>query len=207
MRVATILLAIAVSATALAPDTALTRRAAFSNVAAASCFQKALRVAAATGAASLIAAPHSASAEVGEKLRNLSPDKIGAIVKADLVERQFLATAAFTREIYDEAALFTDEIDTYTLPKFIKGTSALFVADKSKVFLVGDVEATEAKVAFRFDEDLCFNIPFQPVVTVTGRCELTRDPASGLITQYREYWDKTPGEVVLTAFQKKPVRT
>lgn len=57
---------------------------------------------------------------------------------------------------------------------------------------------------FRFDEDLCFNIPFKPVVTVTGRCELTRDPQSGLITQYREYWDKSPTEVVLTAFQKKP---
>ena len=143
---------------------------------------------------------------MGEKLRNLSPEKIGEIVRADLVERQFLATAKFTREIYDESALFTDEIDTYTLPSFIKGTSALFVADRSVVKLVGDVEASTAKVVFRFDEDLCFNIPFKPVVTVTGRCELTRDPQSGLITQYREYWDKSPTEVVLTAFQKKPAR-
>ena len=38
------------------------------------------------------------------------------------------------------------------------------------------------------------------VVTVTGRCVLTRDPASGLIVQYREYWDKTPSEVIKTAF-------
>ena len=147
-----------------------------------------------------------AAAAIGEKLRNLSPEKIGEIVKADLVERQFLATAKFTREIYDESALFTDEIDTYTLPAFIKGTSALFVADRSVVKLVGDVEASTTKVVFRFDEDLCFNIPFKPVVTVTGRCELTRDLQSGLITQYREYWDKSPTEVVLTAFQKKPAR-
>ena len=52
----------------------------------------------------------------------------------------------FTREIYDEAALFTDEIDTYTLPSFIKGTSALFVPERSVVKLVGDVEASTAKV-------------------------------------------------------------
>ena len=31
------------------------------------------------------------------------------------------------------------------------------------------------QVEFRFDEDLCFNIPFQPVVSVTGRCVLKRD--------------------------------
>jgi hypothetical protein len=60
-------------------------------------------------------------------------------VSADLVERQFLATADFTREIYDEGCLFQDEIDTYTLPKFIKGTSALFVKEKSAVRLVGAV--------------------------------------------------------------------
>ena len=76
---------------------------------------------------------------VAEKLRNLPAAKLAEIVTADLVERQFLATADFTREVYDEAALFTDEIDTYTLPKFIKGTSALFVKERSVVRLVGAV--------------------------------------------------------------------
>ena len=76
---------------------------------------------------------------VAEKLRNLPAAKMAEIVTADLVERQFLATADFTREIYDEATLFTDEIDTYTLPKFIKGTSSLFVKEKSVVRLVGAV--------------------------------------------------------------------
>ena len=76
---------------------------------------------------------------VAEKLRNLPAAKMAEIVSADLVERQFLATADFTREIYDEGCLFQDEIDTYTLPKFIKGTSALFVKEKSAVRLVGAV--------------------------------------------------------------------
>ena len=153
------------------------------------------------GASAALLRPDRLSAEES-KLRNLPPAKLAEIVKADLVERQFLATADFTRAIYDESALFTDEIDTYTLPKFIKGTSALFVKDKSEVRLVGEVEADATKVEFKFDEDLCFNIPFKPIVTVTGRCVLTRDPGSGLIVQYREYWDKTPREVVATAFQR-----
>jgi len=135
-----------------------------------------------------------------DKLRNLPAARMAEIIQADLVERQFLATADFTREIYDEGATFTDEIDTYTLPKFVKGTSALFVKEKSQVRLVGEVQADAQQVVFRFDEDLCFNIPLNPVVTVTGRCVLTRDAESGLIVKYREYWDKTPTEVLKTAF-------
>lgn len=53
-------------------------------------------------------------AVAADKLRNLPADKLAAIVRSDLVDRQFLATADFTREIYDEGALFTDEIDTCT---------------------------------------------------------------------------------------------
>ena len=75
-----------------------------------------------------------------------------------------------------------------------------FVKDKSEVRLVGDVKADAKEVVFYFDEDLCFNIPFKPIVTVTGRCVLTRDAESGLIVQYREYWDKSPTDVVKTAF-------
>ena len=84
---------------------------------------------------------------VAEKLRNLPPAKMAEIVTADLLERQFLATADLTREIYDEAALFTDEIDTYTLPKFIKGTSSLFVKEKSVVRLVGAVKVCAMHMA------------------------------------------------------------
>ena len=37
--------------------------------------------------------------------------------------RRFLATANFDRTLYDESCTFQDEIDTYELDKFIKGTS------------------------------------------------------------------------------------
>jgi len=77
--------------------------------------------------------------ELQEKQRNLSAEQIRGIVEQDLLQRQFLATADFTRSIYDESCIFTDEIDSYSLPKFVAGTKKLFVADKSHVDLVGEV--------------------------------------------------------------------
>ena len=61
------------------------------------------------GAAALVHPVRSSAEDVKEKLKNLPPAKLAEIVRTDLVDRQFLATADFTREIYDEAALFTDE--------------------------------------------------------------------------------------------------
>ena len=111
-------------------------------------------------------------------------------------DNQFLATANFDRTLYDEACTFQDEIDTYELDKFIKGTSKLFVADRSHVDLTSPVTATDASVEFKFKEDLCFNIPFKPTVFVSGRVVLTRDPSSGLFVKYREYWDQKPNDVL-----------
>ena len=66
------------------------------------------------GVASLLQRPAWASSvgggNVGDKLLNLPADRLADIVRADLVERQFLATADFTRAVYDEGALFTDEV-------------------------------------------------------------------------------------------------
>ena len=62
---------------------------------------------------------------------------MAAAVKADIVERQFLVTGALTRELYDEACLFKDEIDTYTLDKWVVGTAKLFDEAQSHVDLVG----------------------------------------------------------------------
>ena len=60
-----------------------------------------------------------------EKQRGLSATEIASIVAADVRDRQFLVTGALTRSIYDESCTFQDEIDTYTMDKYIKGTSAL----------------------------------------------------------------------------------
>ena len=117
---------------------------------------------AASMAASLVPLqPAFAEDEIEPKQKNLSPSAIAAIVKEDVEKRQFLASADLTRSIYDESALFTDEIDTYTLPKWIKGTKKLFNTDASTVRLVGDVLATDSEIRFRFDEDLQFAIPFK----------------------------------------------
>lgn len=133
------------------------------------------------------------------RAEKLSDAEVAKLVTADVVDRQFLATADFTRGLFDERATFTDEIDTYTMDKFIAGTKKLFVADRSKVELTSPVIVDNQQASFRFEESLCFNVPLKPVVKLSGKVVLTRDPSSGLFTAYREYWDQTPTEVILTA--------
>ena len=135
------------------------------------------------------------------KRANLSPDAIAKIVREDIETNQFLVTGTLTRDIYDESCTFTDEIDTYTLDKWIKGTGALFVGDKSHVDIVGDVEATDAEVKFRFSETLAFNLPLlKPKVPLTGTLILSRDPATGLIVKYKEIWDTGVAETLSKAY-------
>jgi hypothetical protein len=128
----------------------------------------------------------------------LSDEQLKQIVQSDLVDRQFLVTANLTPTIYRSTATFTDEIDTYGMSQWIKGTQRLFVASKSNVRLIGDVSVSPDKIEFRFDEDLCFNIPFQPVVALSGKVVLERDQ-DGFITSYREFWDQDIATVFKTA--------
>lgn len=124
---------------------------------------------------------------------------------SDVVDRQFLATADFTRALFDESATFTDEIDTYTLPKFVEGTKKLFDGSKSRVELTSPVVVDQDQVTFRFSEYLAFNLPFvKPIVSLSGRVVLKRDRYTGLFISYREYWDQTPSQVVLTARLSPP---
>ncbi|KAL7472532.1 hypothetical protein ACHAXS_012892 [Conticribra weissflogii] len=154
-------------------------------------------------AASLFPLRASASTTSSKKL-NLSSEDLKQIILSDIVDKSFLVTADITRDVYDESATFTDEIDVYTMDKWIKGTKSLFIPSGSRVSLVGDVDVSPSEVSFRFDEDLMFNIPFKPVCSLTGKVVLTRDENTGLITSYREYWDQSVNEVLKTAkFGKK----
>jgi hypothetical protein len=109
--------------------------------------------------------------------------------------------ADISRSVYDESATFTDEIDTYEMDQWIKGTKRLFVADKSHVDLVPDsMQVTDTQVTFRFTEDLTFNIPLLlPKVYLSGTVELKRDPKTGLITSYQEKWDQSINTVLTSA--------
>eukprot|EP00581_Thalassiosira_minuscula_P014575 CAMPEP_0183712894 /NCGR_PEP_ID=MMETSP0737-20130205/7937_1 /TAXON_ID=385413 /ORGANISM="Thalassiosira miniscula, Strain CCMP1093" /LENGTH=254 /DNA_ID=CAMNT_0025941619 /DNA_START=168 /DNA_END=932 /DNA_ORIENTATION=- len=140
----------------------------------------------------------------GDKQLNLSNDDLKQIILSDIVDKRFLVSADITRSVYDESATFTDEIDVYTMDKWIKGTKQLFIPSGSRVSLVGDVDVSPSEVSFRFDEDLMFNIPFKPVCSLTGKVVLTRDENTGLITSYREFWDQSVNDVLKTAkFGKK----
>merc|ERR1712087_533737 len=59
---------------------------------------------------------------VEEKQRGLSAERLADIVRQDLTARQFLVTGDITRTVYSEDCTFQDEIDTYTISKWIKGT-------------------------------------------------------------------------------------
>jgi len=144
------------------------------------------------------------------KQLNLSNDDIMKIIQKDMTENQFLVNGQLTRSIYDESSTFQDEIDTYQLDKWIDGTSKLFDSSRSKVVLVDNSlqimsnpgASSEGRnmmngIEFRFVEYLCFNIPFvKPIVYLSGKLELKRNPETGLITSYQEKWDQNIYEVL-----------
>jgi len=129
---------------------------------------------------------------------DLTDAQLKEIIKSDVLNKQFLVTGDLTRSVYKPSATFTDEIDTYSMDQWMKGTQKLFVGDKSDVRLIGDVDVSKEAVTFRFDEDLMFNIPFKPVVSLSGKVVLARDE-TGYITSYREFWDQDTLSVLKTA--------
>lgn len=157
-----------------------------------------------TAAVSATLLPLRGASASSDKQLNLSNEELRKIIYSDMVDNAFLVSADITRSVYDESAVFTDEIDEYTMDKWIKGTQSLFISSGSRVSLVGDIDVTSKDVTFLFDEDLMFNIPFKPVCSLTGKVVLTRDENTGLITSYREYWDQSVNEVLKSAkFGKK----
>jgi hypothetical protein len=129
----------------------------------------------------------------------IADDDLKRIVTSDLLDNQFLVTGKLTPDIYLKEATFTDEIDTYGMDQWMRGTQKLFVGEGSQVRLVGDVQVSPEAVEFRFDDDLMFRIPFRPVVQLSGRLVLTRDKETGLISSYREYWDQDVATVLKSA--------
>lgn len=173
-----------------APSTSFSRRQWMSSVAAAA-------VAVAVASGTPYASP-AYSALTASSTR-IDDEELKRVVTSDLLNNQFLVTGNLTRGIYLKEATFTDEIDTYGLEQWMKGTQKLFVGEGSQVRLVGDIRVSPDSVEFRFDEDLMFRIPFRPVVKLSGRLVLTRDKETGLISSYREYWDQDVGTVLRTA--------
>jgi hypothetical protein len=140
---------------------------------------------------------------ITSKQGRISEEELKRIITSDVVERSFLVSADLTRDVYEEEATFTDEIDTYSISQWISGTKKLFVPEGSRVTLVGDVQVTPETVQFKFDEELMFRIPFRPVVSLSGNVILTRNPATGLISSYTEHWDQDVLSVLKTAKLKK----
>lgn len=135
------------------------------------------------------------------KRQSLSNDQLAEVIRNDVEVNQFMVSADITRDVYDESATFTDEIDTYQMDQWIKGTKRLFVAEKSHVDLVpNSIKVSDVEASFRFTETLLFNIPIlKPLVYLSGTVVFTRDPQTGLITSYREQWDQDVNTVLKKA--------
>lgn len=156
-----------------------------------------LRLAVRRGAAAAIIAlsPTLAFADAAEKQLNLPVPQFLKVVEDDITERQALATADFTRSIYGEDCTFTDEIDTYKIDEYVKGTKALFNGALSKVELTTPVTLVDDVVSYRFKETLAFKVPLSPKVDLTGKVELRRGK-DGLIHRSQEFWDDGVVEVL-----------
>jgi hypothetical protein len=135
-----------------------------------------------------LAAPAAAAEE--PKLRGLTDAQLKKRLLTDITEHRFMVTGKLSKELYADTAKFTDEIDTYDLESYVRGTGQLFDGDRSEFKLVGDVDISGKTVRYKFDEILSFRIPLQPRSRVSGVVELTRGD-DGLIEKYREYWDQS----------------
>jgi hypothetical protein len=134
------------------------------------------------------------------KQLNLSNEDLAKAIAFDIANNQFMVNGGITRSLYLKSATFQDEIETYQMDAWIKGTQKLFVAEKSHVELEeGSLQVSDAKVNFRFNEYLQFRIPFRPTVDLTGQVVLERDPTTGLISSYREIWDQSIATVLTNA--------
>jgi hypothetical protein len=135
-----------------------------------------------------------------KKQLNLSNEDLAQAIASDISNNQFMVSGAVTRSLYLESATFQDEIDTYQMDAWIKGTQKLFVGEKSHVDLVdGSLQVSPTAVNFRFKEYLQFRIPFRPTVYLTGQVVLKRDLATGLISSYQEIWDQDITTVLTNA--------
>jgi hypothetical protein len=135
------------------------------------------------------------------KRQNLSNEELATVLRGDVTVNQFMVSADISRDVYAETATFTDEIDTYQMDQWIKGTKRLFVAEKSHVDLVEEsLQVSPLEASFRFTETLQFNIPIlKPKTYLSGKVVFTRDPDTGLITSYREQWDQDVKTVLAKA--------
>jgi hypothetical protein len=143
----------------------------------------------------------SSSSSSGGTKKILSDDELKAIILSDIIDRQFLVTGHLTLSAYEPTARWQDEIDSYEIKQWVTGTEKLFVGEQSSVRLIGDVVVTPLQAEFRFDEDLMFRLPLglRPVVHLTGRVVLNRNPVTGLVSFGREIWDQDVSTVLKSA--------
>jgi hypothetical protein len=184
------------------------RRVALSRAAAAGAATLASVSAAAAAAGSVMAVPlalprpaRAVEGPAPAKLSTLPDDEVLERIVKDVTVNQFLVSGRISRDLYDEDAVFQDNIDTYKMDQWMVGTARLFLPDRSRVVLTEPPRIVPGTrdVRFRFADYLTFNVPLLlPVAYLTGTVTLERRNGDddGLITAYREVWDQDVATVL-----------
>ena len=143
------------------------------------------------------------SQQSDNKLYHLSRESLRDTMLQDVHQRNSLVTADFTQTIYENNCRFQDGsgLDgAYPMKPWILGCKLLFKGDKSQTTILEEtLVITSQQISFRFESDLEFRGPFRPQVALSGRVIMTRNPLTGLISSYREIWDKDVFEIVKEA--------
>mmetsp|Transcript_46721 Transcript_46721/g.75151 ORF Transcript_46721/g.75151 Transcript_46721/m.75151 type:complete len:309 (+) Transcript_46721:78-1004(+) len=144
-------------------------------------------------------ASKAASGNTGKSI-GLPIQDIRDIVQQDFIYRKCLVSGDISQEIYADDCIFTDpQMSVKGLQKFVRGTKALFVAERSELELLGDVYVVgDDKIVAKWREVACFNIPLRPKTYFTGNITLTLGK-DNLIVNYLEQWDLTIPEILATA--------
>ncbi|XRB25327.1 SnoaL-like domain-containing protein [Pseudoscourfieldia marina] len=131
----------------------------------------------------------------------VSTDELVSIIRADLVERQYLVNGNVSSNVYLDDCYFTDARDDFGpgLKKWQRGTSLLFVANKSFAELTGDVvfdPKTRTIEITKWRQQDYFRLPGTPHSPVfTGSVTLTLHPTFNLIARHDEKWDMDPDTI------------
>ena len=141
--------------------------------------------------------------QADNKLHHLSRESLRDMMLQDVHQRNSLVTADFTQTIYEDSCRFQDGsgLDgAYPMKPWILGCKLLFKGDKSQTTILEEsLIISSRQISFRFESDLEFRGPFRPQVALSGRVVMTRNPLTGLISSYREIWDKDVFEIVKEA--------
>lgn len=153
----------------------------------------------------LVSAPDAFAAAVPANKDAVTPLELAKVVEADMVQRSYLITGDLTKAVFADDASFADGNNDFGpgLDSWVAGTKRLFVSDRCKLKLTGEVvyDETARTLTVPWRQVDVFRLPGAPHTPVfTGFTTLTLGPSDDeghvLVVDHTETWDQTPSEIL-----------